>query len=97
MKGLPAEGARGTRSHGNQMVDIRCSVSITGWYAEQHLTQVVCVTKGEINKRRKGMGSGASVLAECKHYCANGRGKQHEFLWGNDVVCFHNKFHVPCV
>jgi hypothetical protein len=73
MKGLSAEAIRGIRSHVDQTVDIGQPVSITGRDAEEHLAQVVFVTKGKADDRGKRIRTALALWLNANNAVAKGR------------------------
>ena len=82
---LSLEVVLGAKTHANQMIDIICSVLITGRYAEIDEAQFMSVADGKVDGRGHGNRQRTGVLAERKHDGANGRGKEGEFVGGNYV------------
>jgi hypothetical protein len=71
--------------HENQMVDIVCSVLITGRYAEINVTERLFVANGKVNRGGHGNAERTGIVAERKHYGADGRRKYRKFVRWNYV------------
>ena len=80
---LSTEVVLGPKTHANQMIDIICSVSITGRYAEIDEAYFVGVADGK----------GISIGAECKHCGAYRSAEHRKFSCANNVY-FHRNFRV---
>ena len=72
---LSTEVVLGAKTHANQMIDIICSVLITGGYAEIDEAYFMGVADG------KGLG----VRVECEQCRAKRRAEHRNFSCGNNV------------
>ena len=88
---LSTEVVLGAKTHANQMIDIICSVLITGRYSELDEAYFVGVADGKVDARGHGSGQRTGVLAERKHDGAYRCGEERQFSCGDEVY-FHINF-----